>query len=57
MRLRRVNPSRGLTMATINEPAASARQRNHRMQEIISVIAFCVVMAIVFMMRNYASGG
>jgi hypothetical protein len=50
-------------MATIAEPVkspkasargASARRRYH-IDEIVGLIAFCAVLLIVYLMRNYAS--
>jgi hypothetical protein len=39
-----------------SDPVAAARlRRNHRREEIIGLIAFCVAMLVVFVMRNYAS--
>jgi hypothetical protein len=42
------------------KPASTEEERarlhaRHRRDEIIGLIAFCAVLAIVFLMRNYAS--
>jgi hypothetical protein len=41
--------------APTHEERARVRAR-HRRDEIIGLIAFCAVLAIVFLMRNYSTG-
>jgi hypothetical protein len=40
---------------TLTEQELAQLRARHRRNEIIGLIAFCVVLAIVFLMRNYAS--
>jgi len=39
----------------LTEKELARLRARHRRYEIIGLIAFCVVLAIVFLMRNYAS--
>ena len=39
----------------LTEKELAQLRTRHRRNEIIGLIAFCVVLAIVFLMRNYAS--
>ena len=41
--------------AKTGAPDAAARRRRHQREEIIGLIAFCAALAVVFLMRNYAS--